>query len=100
MNPTLPTRPSSRVIALTRIALGLLAATVLLGQVAIVPIAQFTAEQYPEFAHLHGPLLVAALGLALLAGVLVGTTFVLVLLVLRSLLRQAISMRVELDEVV
>ncbi|MCU1584956.1 MAG: Integral rane protein [Microbacteriaceae bacterium] len=161
MNPELPTRAPSRVIALTRIALGLLAATVLLGQIALVPVAQSTADRYPEFANLHVPLLVAtltfglcieivlvvvavlvgfirngrifgpgalrlvdvivflvsvatvlvaavlpmipgppALGLIMLAGALVGATFVLVLLVLRSLLRQAISMRVELDEVV
>lgn len=41
-----------------------------------------------------------ALGLLLLAGALVGATFTLVLLVLRSLLRKAAFMRVELDEVV
>ncbi|GAA3868150.1 hypothetical protein GCM10022381_09440 [Leifsonia kafniensis] len=42
------------------------------------------------------PLLV----LVFLASVLVGATFVLVFLVLRSLLRSAVSMRVELDEVI
>jgi len=41
-----------------------------------------------------------ALAMALLSGILVGATFSLVLTVLRTLLRQAMSMRVELDEVV
>ncbi|GAA1118704.1 DUF2975 domain-containing protein [Arthrobacter flavus] len=41
-----------------------------------------------------------ALGLLLLASALVGATFTLVLLVLRSLLCKAAFMRVELDEVV
>ncbi|MCU1509813.1 MAG: hypothetical protein JWQ12_2078 [Glaciihabitans sp.] len=41
-----------------------------------------------------------ALALALLGGVLAGTAFFLVVLVLRSLLRQAAFMRLELDEVV
>jgi hypothetical protein len=40
------------------------------------------------------------LTLVSLASVLAGATFVLVLLVLRSLLRRAVSMRFELDEVV
>jgi hypothetical protein len=41
-----------------------------------------------------------ALAFALLGGVLAGMAFVLVVLVLRSLLRQAAFMRLELDEVV
>jgi hypothetical protein len=41
-----------------------------------------------------------ALALALLGGILAGATFTFVLLVLRSLLRRAVFMRVELDEVV
>ncbi len=41
-----------------------------------------------------------ALALALLGGILAGATFTLVLLVLRSLLRHAVSMRAELEEVV
>jgi xanthosine utilization system XapX-like protein len=41
-----------------------------------------------------------ALALALLGGILAGATFTLVLLVLRSLLSHAVSMRAELEEVV
>lgn len=41
-----------------------------------------------------------ALGLAVLGAAITGATFVLVVIVLRSLLRQAAAMRLELDEVV
>jgi hypothetical protein len=154
-------RPSAATTVLTWAALGILALAVLLGEVAVFPIAQSMAEQYPEFAQLRVPLVLAAiafgvcvevvlvvvailvgyirngrilgyqaprfvnvlmfviavataivltvllaipgppfLAFVLLTGVLVGATFVLVLLVLRSLLLRAVSMRAELDEVV
>jgi Protein of unknown function (DUF2975) len=154
-------RPSAFATVLTWLALGILALAVLLAEVAVFPIAQSMAKQYPEFAQLRTPLLLAAiafgvcvevvlavvailvgfirngrilgqqaprlvdvlmsviavatvivltvllaipgppfLAFVLVTGVLVGATFVLVLLVLRSLLRRAVSMRAELDEVV
>jgi hypothetical protein len=149
-------------IALTRGALCLLAAAVIIGElVLVVGNAQSLAAAYPEFANLQGPLVFAALAfgvcveivllvtgvlvgytrdsrifgpsalklvdlmvsalgaatafvvfalfyipgppalaLLLLGGALMGAAFVLVVLVLRSLLRAATVMRVELDEVV
>lgn len=148
-------------ITLTRIALGLLIAAVVLGELVVVISAQSAAELYPEFARLHAPLVFAAiafgvcvetvlivtgvlvgytrddrifgatafrlvdvliaaiavatlivlavlvvipgpppLALLLMGGALAGAAIALVLLVLRSLLRGAMFMRVELDEVV
>lgn len=148
-------------IILTRVALCLLAAAVVVGELVVAMNAQSLAERYPEFAHLHAPLVLLviafgacvevvliaagvlvgytrddrifgrtalrvvdimiyafliatvfvvaalfaipgppALALLLLGGALVGAVFVLIVLVLRSLLRTAMFMRVELDEVV
>jgi Protein of unknown function (DUF2975) len=153
--------PSVVTTVLTWMVLGILALAVLLAGIAIFPIAQSMANQYPEFTQLRTPLLLAAvafgvcievvlvvvailvgyirngcilgpsaprlvnvlifviavatalvlsvllaipgppfLAFVLLTGVLVGATFVLVLVVLRSLLLRAVSLRVELDEVV
>lgn len=152
---------TSATVILTRVALAVFAASVIVAEVITVISAQSLAENYPEFAHLHGPLVGAAiafgicvevillitgilvgytrdhrifgpharrlvdvltgttavatiivgatlfvvpgppaLGLLLLGSALVGSTLTLVLLVLRSLLGGAASMRVELDEVV
>jgi hypothetical protein len=154
-------RPSSTTAVLTWMALGILAAGVILSEVLMLYTAQSMAEQYPEFADLAGPLaglaiafgfcveavltitallvesihrgrifdrgasrlvdallvtlltataVVAAvvplipgppaLVFALLGAMLVGIAFFLVVLVLRTLLRQAAFMRLELDEVV
>ena len=154
-------RPSSTTAVLTWMALGILAAVVILAEVLMFYTAQSMAELYPEFAELVGPLvglaiafgicveavltitallvgsihrgrifdrgasrlvdallvtLIAATALvatvvplvleppalvgAVLGAVLVGIAFFLVVLVLRSLLRQAAFMRLELDEVV
>lgn len=156
-----PHRPSSTTAVLTWVALGVLAAGVILAEVLTFYTAQSSAELYPEFAELAGPLvgLAIAFGLcveavlmitallvgsihrgrifdrgasrlvdallvtlitataliaavvplipgppalvfAVLGAVLVGIAFFLVVLVLRSLLRQAAFMRLELDEVV
>jgi hypothetical protein len=146
---------------LTWVALGILAVSVLIAELALFDTARLTANRYPEFAHLQSPLVAAAIAfgvcieavlvitavlvgsirrgrifdraalklvdalvltlivatalvavvmptvpgppalvLALLGGVQIGTAFVLVVLVLRSLLRQAALMRLELNEVV
>ena len=158
-----PTPKSSHpvIVAVTRVALGVLVLFVGAGEVLVIGYARELADRYPEFAHLHGPLVFAAiafgvctgivltvtavlvgftrdarifrrgslrlvdlligalasatitviavlfaipgppaLALLLLAGVLAGAALVLVLTVLRSLLRNAAFMRVELDEVV
>jgi xanthosine utilization system XapX-like protein len=60
-------------------------------------IAAATAVVFTVLLAIPGP---PFLAFVLLTGVLVGATFVLVLVVLRSLLLRAVSMRVELDEVV
>jgi len=60
-------------------------------------IAIATAIVFAVMFAVPGPPL---LGLALLAAVLLGAIFVLVLIVLRSLLSHAVSLRTELDEVV
>lgn len=157
----LPDTSHPAMITMTRVALGVLAVLVVLGEVVIAVSAASSAQAYPEFAYLQVPFVIAALAfgvcvevalivtavlvgytrdrrifepvalrlvdyltsaiavatiivvavlvaipgppalaLLLLAGVAVGAAFVLVLLVLRSLLRSAVSMRVELDEVV
>lgn len=156
-----PQSASPLTIALTRLALGLLGLAVILGGVVVVVSAEAAAALYPEYAHLHAPLvfaaiafgvcvetalivtgvlvgytgdgrifgptafrlvdvLIAAIALAALivvatlvvipgppalalllgAGALAGAAIALVLRVLRSLLRGAMFMRVELDEVV
>jgi hypothetical protein len=146
---------------LSWLALGTLAVGVVLAEVVALQTAESLAGQYPEFAHLHGPLVAAAiafglclevvlaitalligairhgrifdlwaltlvdalvgaltvatvviavvlpmvpgppaLGLAVFGATISGVAVVLVVLVLRALLRQAVSMRLELDEVV
>ncbi|MCU1583270.1 MAG: hypothetical protein JWO01_2658 [Microbacteriaceae bacterium] len=159
---SLPSHRTSLITTvLTWVALGILAVIVLLAEVVLFQTARSMADRNPEFAHLEGPLVAAAiafgvcveavlvitallvgsirrgrifdkaaltlvdalvfalivatalvaavlptipgppaLAFALLGGVLAGMAFVLVVLVLRSLLRQAASMRLELDEVV
>lgn len=161
MTLTTPTTSHPAMIALTRVALGVLVVLVVLGEVVVIISASSSAELYPEFAYLQVPFVIAALAfgvcvevalvvtavlvgytrdrrifepaalrlvdsltsaiavatiivvavlvaipgppalaLLLLGGAAVGAAFALVLLVLRSLLRSAVSMRVELDEVV
>jgi hypothetical protein len=143
---------------LSWLALGVLAVGVVLAEVVALQTAESLADQYPEFAHLRGPLVAAAiaflevvlaitalligairhgrifdrwaltlvdalvgaltvatvvvavvlpmvpgppaLGLAVFGATITGVAVVLVVLVLRALLRQAVSMRLELDEVV
>jgi hypothetical protein len=65
--------------------------------VLIFAIAVATAIALSVLLVIPGP---PFLAFVLLAGVLVGATFVLVLVVLRSLLLRAVSMRAELAEVV
>jgi O-antigen/teichoic acid export membrane protein len=63
----------------------------------VVALAAATVITAASLFFIPGP---PALGLLVLAAVLVGLAFVLVLLVLRSLLRRAASMHTELGEVV
>ena len=153
--------PSLAATVVTLMALGLLAAVIFVGGIALFPVSDSLARENPEFADLQTPLLTLALAICVCAetvlaatallvgyihqdrifdraaaravdllvitvivatvltasllpfipgppplallifgGVLVGITLVLVLSVLRSLLRRAVLMRVELDEVV
>lgn len=54
-------RPSATTTVLTRVALGLLALSVLLTGAVLFPTARSMADSYPEFAHLEGPLVAAAI---------------------------------------
>ena len=121
--------PSFTATVVTWVALGLLGAVILGVGIALFPVSDSLARDNPEFAGLQAPLLALALAICVCAGtalvatvltatmlpfipgppalalliigsVLVGITLFLVLSVLRSLLRRAVLMRVELDEVV
>ena len=155
------TRPSPVTSALSLVALGALGVGVVVAELIVAMSAASLAETYPEFAHLHAPLLTAAivfgvcveavllitaflvvaiargrmfdraasrlvdalvvtliiatvvvasvlpllpgppaLVLAVFGGVIAGAAVTLVVMALRSLLRQAAFMRLELDEVV
>ena len=122
-------RPSFTATVVTWVALGLLGAVILGVGIALFPVSDSLARDNPEFAGLQAPLLALALAICVCAGtalvatvltatmlpfipgppalalliigsVLVGITLFLVLSVLRSQLRRAVLMRVELDEVV
>ena len=122
-------RPSFTATVVTWVALGLLGAVILGVGIALFPVSDSLARDNPEFAGLQAPLLALALAICVCAGtalvatvltatmlpfipgppalalliigsVLVGITLFLVLSVLRSQLRRAVLMRVELAEVV
>jgi hypothetical protein len=154
-------RPSVVTTSLTWAGLALVGLLVVLAEAGLPVTADSMAREYPEFAHLEVPFLIAAIGfgvcieallvvtailvgliradrilrpsalrlvdaliaivvvavipvalvlpnipgppalaIAMEAGILIDATAALVLLALRSLLRRAISMRSELDEVV
>ncbi|MFD2757219.1 DUF2975 domain-containing protein [Gulosibacter faecalis] len=95
MQLNVPRPPLALVIA-TEALLGVL---FLIGLSAIVLLPEFSANvatNLPEYADLRDPLLSLAIALTALGLIAI----VCISLVLRSLLRNAIAMRAELDEVV
>lgn len=73
-----PPRPSLGAAIATWIALGLLALAVLASCIALVPLSQLAATEYPEFNGLRIPLLTLALAFGLCVEVILASTAVLV----------------------
>lgn len=72
------TKPSLAAAVATWVALALLAVAVLASCVAVVPLSQLAATEYPEFENLRAPLLTLALAFGLCVEVILASTAVLV----------------------